>query len=121
MLLTRLDHVQIAMPPGAPAEQQARAFYAGLLALPEIPKPPILAARGGIWFQGAGFQLHLGVEPDFRPAKKAHPAFRTGDVDQLARVLQGAGVAVTWDDAIPGQRRFYAGDPFGNRLEFMAD
>lgn len=121
MTLTRLDHVQIAMPHGAEAEAAARAFYAGLLELSEVPKPPILAARGGVWFQGLNFQVHLGVEQDFQPAKKAHPAFRSSDLDGLARVLQAAGVPVTWDEAIPGVRRFFAADPFGNRLEFIAE
>jgi catechol 2,3-dioxygenase-like lactoylglutathione lyase family enzyme len=113
-----LDHVQIAMPPGREAE--ARAFYGGLLGLTEIPKPPLLAQRGGVWYQGAGFQLHLGVEADFRPARKAHPAFQVADLDRLAHTLAAAGVETVPDDAIPGVRRFYASDPFGSRLEFMA-
>lgn len=118
MPLEKLDHVQLAMPPGA--EDAAREFYSGLLELTEIPKPPILAARGGVWFQGPDFQVHLGVEQDFHPAKKAHPAFRSSQLNDLARALDAAGVQLTWDDAIPGVHRFFAADPFGNRIEFIA-
>jgi catechol 2,3-dioxygenase-like lactoylglutathione lyase family enzyme len=116
-MLAALDHLQLAMPPKG--EAAARAFYGGLLGLRETPKPPALAARGGVWFQGA-IALHLGVEPDFRPARKAHPAFRVRDLGALAARLAAAGHAVTWDDALPGVRRFYTADPFGNRLEFLA-
>lgn len=121
MPLTALDHVQLAMPPGAEAEAAARAFYGGLLELGELFKPPILAARGGVWFGGPGFQLHLGVETDFHPARKAHPALRCSDLDALARTLLAASYSVEWDEAIPGVRRFYSSDPFGNRLEFLAE
>ena len=106
----RLDHVQVAAPPGC--EQEARAFYGGVLGLREIEKPTSLAARGGVWFE----QLHVGVEEDFRPARKAHPAFVVDDLDALAARIGH----VVWDDAIPGVRRFYAADPWGNRLEFVA-
>ena len=121
MTLTKLDHVLLAMPPGPEAEAAAREFYSGLLELGEVAQPPILAARGGAWFQGMDFQVHLGIEQEFRPARKAHPAFRTNDLDGLARLLEAAGVVITWDVAIPGVRRFFSADPFGNRLEFIAE
>ena len=113
-----LDHVQLAAPPGC--EDAARAFYRDLLGLVEIPKPPALQDRGGVWFACGAQQLHLGVEEPFAPARKAHPALAVDDLDALAERLAGAGVEVTWDDAIPGVRRFYAADPFGNRLEFLS-
>ena len=102
------------MPTGQ--EEAARAFYAGLLGLSEIPKPAALQARGGVWFSLAeGLQLHLGVETPFQPARKAHPAFRVPDLDSLSQKLG----EVQWDNAIEGVQRFYAQDPFGNRLEFL--
>jgi catechol 2,3-dioxygenase-like lactoylglutathione lyase family enzyme len=111
----RLDHVQIAGPPGC--EAVARAFYGGALGLEEIEKPEPLRARGGVWFRlGGGQELHVGVDGAFTPARKAHPAFAVDDLDALAARLAD----VTWDDALPGVRRFYASDPFGNRLEFLA-
>ena len=118
-----LHHVQVAAPPGC--EPAARAFYGGLLGLPELEKPPLLAIRGGCWFALAGAELHVGVEDPFAPARKAHPALAAGsgvELDVLARTLSDAGVAVTWaDDAeIPGQRRFHVSDPWGNRLEIVA-
>jgi len=88
-----------------------RAFYGGVLGMREVEKPPALAARGGVWFE----QLHVGVEEGFAPARKAHPAFRVDDLDALAARIGD----VQWDEAIPGVRRFYAHDPFGNRLEFL--
>jgi hypothetical protein len=84
-----------------------------------VAKPPVLAARGGCWFRGGGLEVHLGVEPDFSPASKAHPGILVTDLHALAERLENAGVAVLWDDAFTGYDRFYAGDPFGNRLEFM--
>jgi catechol 2,3-dioxygenase-like lactoylglutathione lyase family enzyme len=111
----RLDHVQIAGPPGC--EAVARAFYGGALGLEEIEKPEPLRARGGVWFRlGGGQELHVGVDDAFAPARKAHPAFAVDDLDALAARLAD----VTWDDTLPGVRRFYASDPFGNRLEFLA-
>ena len=118
MELRSIDHVQVAGPPGC--EPAARSFYGDLLGLREIPKPPELSARGGVWFQLGEQELHVGVEPEFRPALKAHPAFRCADPDALAGALEQAGVPVTWDDDLPGVRRFYTADPFGNRLEVMA-
>jgi catechol 2,3-dioxygenase-like lactoylglutathione lyase family enzyme len=117
-----IDHVQISCPPGS--EDACRAFYAGVLGLPEVEKPPALAVRGGCWFRGtgelAGTELHLGVEADFRPARKAHPGMVRPDLDALADRLAAAGYPVTWSDDIPGRRRFHSADPHGNRLEFLA-
>ncbi len=85
----------------------------------EITKPPELAARGGLWVRADGVEIHLGVEPDFRPARKAHPGIRVGDLDGLAERLAEHGVEVTWDDNFPGHRRFFAFDNLGNRMEFL--
>lgn len=116
--LRRLDHVQLAMPPGA--EATAESFYAGVLGLTRVEKPAALAKRGGCWFRGAEVELHLGVEADFRPARKAHPALRVEGLDALAAALDAAGQEVRWSDEVPGTRRFHTDDPFGNRLEFVA-
>ena len=113
----RLDHVQLAIPKGS--EALCRAFYCDLLGWREVEKPPILAARGGLWLDIGEGQVHLGGEDDFRPARKAHPALLVEDLDALAQRLQNAGVTVTFDEAIPAVRRFYANDPVGNRLEFI--
>jgi catechol 2,3-dioxygenase-like lactoylglutathione lyase family enzyme len=115
---TAIDHVQLAMPVGA--EDAARRFYSSLLGMTEIPKPTELAKRGGCWFQSGEVQVHLGVEENFRPAKKAHPAFRCGDYDALVSRLQAAGVEVTDAEEIPGVRRCHVHDPFGNRIELIA-
>ncbi len=115
MPVTGIDHVQLAAPPGCEAE--ARAFYAGLLGLQEVAKPPALAARGGCWFRAGAQELHVGVEEPFAPARKAHPGLVADDLDRLAERLTGAGIAVAWDDTIPSVRRFHVADPFGNRLE----
>ena len=112
-----IDHVQLAMPPGG--EAAARHFYSGLLGLPEVPKPPLLAARGGCWFEGPAVRLHLGVEPDFRPAKKAHPALLVDDLDGLAAELAAAGATVVPDTDLPGVKRCHVADPFGNRIELI--
>jgi catechol 2,3-dioxygenase-like lactoylglutathione lyase family enzyme len=111
-------HVQLAMPAGG--ESRAEAFYSGLLGLERAEKPPELAARGGCWFRGDGIELHLGVEQDFRPAKKAHPAFLVTNLDQLERRLADRGVEVKRDVELQGHRRFHVDDPFGNRLELIA-
>jgi catechol 2,3-dioxygenase-like lactoylglutathione lyase family enzyme len=108
-----LDHVQVAAPPGC--EDEARAFYGELLGLPEIEKPEPLRGRGGVWFE----HLHVGVEEDFAPARKAHPALRVNDIDALAERLSAAGRRVDWDEALPGVRRFYTADPWGNRVELL--
>src|SRR5690606_8168960 len=116
-MIRGLDHVQVAAPPAC--EDAARAFYADLLGLQEVPKPPILAARGGAWFQVGAQQLHVGVEEPFSPARKAHPAFASDAAGELAKRLSGARHPGTWDDAVPGVRRFFVADPWGNRLEFV--
>lgn len=116
--MLRLHHVQLAIPPGA--EDLCRRFYGNLLGMEEIPKPPGLAARGGLWMRSGGVEIHLGVEENFRPARKAHPAILVTDLDDLALTLARAGHEPLWDDAIPAVRRFYIEDPLGNRLEFMA-
>jgi GNAT superfamily N-acetyltransferase len=112
-----LDHVQLAMPPGG--EDIARAFYSGVLGLKETPKPANLARRGGVWFESGAVRIHLGVEQDFRPAKKAHPALLVRDLKALACRLQSANVTVITDEPLDGYDRFYAADPFGNRVEFL--
>ena len=106
------------MPPGA--EAAARAFYAGLLGLAEVAKPAALAARGGVWFRAGALELHLGVEDDFRPARKAHPGILADDLDGLAARLHAHGMHPRPDANLPGYRRFYLDDCFGNRLEFLA-
>ena len=112
-----IHHVQLAMPAGG--EEQAEAFYADLLGLDREPKPDALAARGGCWFRGHGIELHLGVEEDFRPARKAHPGLLTADLDALAAACEEAGHPVEWDPNFPGHRRLYVSDPVGNRLELL--
>ncbi|MER7697121.1 MULTISPECIES: glyoxalase [unclassified Streptomyces] len=115
--LAAVDHVQLTAPPGS--EDALRGFYADALGMTEIPKPPVLAARGGCWFASGPVQLHLGVEEDFHPAKKAHPGLRVTGIVAYAARLETHGVAVEWGGALPGHRRFYAHDPVGNRLEFL--
>ena len=119
MQILSLDHVQLAMPEGE--EDRARAFFGGVLGMEEEVKPEPLASRGGCWFRSGGAILHLGVEKDFAPQKKAHPAFCVSELDQLASRLEEAGYPVNWDTALPERRRFYTADPFGNRIEFMQD
>jgi catechol 2,3-dioxygenase-like lactoylglutathione lyase family enzyme len=115
--LVAVDHVQLAMPRGREAE--ARGFYQAVLGLEERPKPPVLAARGGCWFSNDRVALHLGVEDDFRPARKAHPAVMVRDLDGLCSALEAAGHEVRFDDEVPGVRRCYVDDPFGNRIELI--
>ncbi len=112
-----IHHVQLACPAGS--EDDLRAFFVGVLGFEELPKLPVLAARGGCWFRGHGIELHLGVEPDFRPALKAHPGLLVDDLDAWAARLTAAGHPVDFDDDFPGMRRFYSADPNGNRLEFL--
>ncbi len=114
-----LDHVQVAAPIGSEAE--ARGFYGDLLGLVEIAKPEALRARGGVWFACGAQQLHVGVSGDFAPAAKAHPALRVlrVDLDRIAERLAEAGRPVHWDEEIPGVRRFYTEDPWGNRVELL--
>ncbi|MEU6906178.1 VOC family protein [Streptomyces coeruleorubidus] len=116
-MIVALDHVQLAAPPGS--EERLRAYYAGVLGMTEIPKPPLLARRGGCWFQAGAVQLHIGIEEDFGAAKKAHPGLRVTGIDAYAARLAAHGAPVTWDSALPGHKRFYSHDPVGNRLEFL--
>jgi catechol 2,3-dioxygenase-like lactoylglutathione lyase family enzyme len=115
----RLHHVQVSCPPGG--EDVARAFYSGGLGLDEVAKPPALAARGGVWFRSpGGAEIHVGVEQEFRPARKAHPALHVDDIAAAAARLAAAGYPVTWDDLFPGHRRFYTADGHGNRVEILS-
>lgn len=109
-----IDHVQLAIPVGG--EDAARAFYAGVLGLQELPKPPILAARGGAWFHAGTVEIHVGVERDFVPARKAHPALL---VDDLRGFVESAGLDARWSEEIPGTVRCHVDDPFGNRIELI--
>jgi catechol 2,3-dioxygenase-like lactoylglutathione lyase family enzyme len=117
MRVNAIDHVQLAMPPGKEAE--ARAFYGGVLGIPEVPKPPNLARRGGCWFVSGALKIHLGVENDFRPARKAHPALLAQDLAALKAQIQAAGYAVKTDEPLEGYNRIYVDDPFGNRIELL--
>jgi len=118
-MIAGLDHVQLAIPRGG--EETARAFYGGVLGLVEREKPVQLRANGGLWFEGAGLQLHLGVEDDFGPARKAHVAFIVRDLDGLGMNLRAAGSSYDPDDRVPGRARAYTADPFGNRIELIED
>jgi catechol 2,3-dioxygenase-like lactoylglutathione lyase family enzyme len=115
--VARIDHIQLAAPEGC--EAAAREFYGALLGMKEIEKPPLLRARGGCWFECGNRQLHIGVERNFAPAKKAHPGFAVADLDELRQALAARGIPAIDDDTIPGTRRFYAEDPWGNRIEFV--
>jgi catechol 2,3-dioxygenase-like lactoylglutathione lyase family enzyme len=117
MQIMQIEHVQLAMPVGG--EQLARRFYGELLRIPEVMKPANLAKRGGCWFERGNLKLHLGVETDFRPARKAHVALLVEDLAQLRRILSAADVAVKDDEPLQGYHRIYVDDPFGNRLELM--
>jgi catechol 2,3-dioxygenase-like lactoylglutathione lyase family enzyme len=120
-VITGIDHVQVAAPPGCEAE--ARGFYGRLLGLAELSKPAELAARGGVWFACGPQQLHVGVAADFAPAGKAHPALAVAsasDLDVLAERLTLAAAPVHWDADLPGVARFYTEDPWGNRIELLA-
>jgi len=112
-----LDHVQLAMPAGG--EAHAIAFYERLLGLPLVAKPPRLAERGGCWFERGDLKVHLGVDPAFRPATKAHPAFVVDDLAALAAALAEAGHRVVDEDPLDGYDRVYVDDPFGNRIELL--
>ena len=119
MPLTRIDHVQLAIPRGG--EDAARGFYGTLLGLDEVAKPPELAARGGCWFERGALRIHLGVEADFRPARKAHPALRVTEFAGLIARLCEADCAVVEDSLFEGSQRAYVDDPFGNRIELIAE
>lgn len=112
--LLRVDHVQLAMPPGQ--EERAAAFYEGVLGIPRVPKPMPLAARGGCWFERGDLKVHLGVEAEFRPARKAHPAFAVSALSELVDRLREAGLDVRPGDAA---NQVYVDDPFGNRIELL--
>ena len=114
---TAIDHVQLAMPEGM--EDDARAFYSGLLGMTEIDKPAELKKRGGCWFSSGPVQIHLGIEPAFRPARKAHPALRCHDYDELIARLKNAGIETKADQSIPRVERCHIFDPFGNRIELI--
>lgn len=116
--ITGIDHVQLAMPVGA--EELARQFYSGVLGLAEIPKPAVLALRGGVWFQCGGAQLHLGADPHFQAARKAHPALVVADFAAFAEHLARERVALTAEDEVGGRQRATLADPFGNRVELIA-
>jgi catechol 2,3-dioxygenase-like lactoylglutathione lyase family enzyme len=115
--IKRIDHVQVAIPPGG--EAKAEAFYAGILGFEILPKPAALAVRGGRWFACNGVQLHVGVEVDFRPARKAHPAIVVGSLDALVQHLASASITVSWNDELAETRRCFVDDPFGNRIELI--
>jgi len=112
-----IDHVQLAMPAGREAE--AESFYCGVLGFSILPKPEPLALRGGRWFASGAVQVHLGVEEEFRPARKAHPALRVDGFDDLVAKLEESGASWRWDLELPGVRRLYVDDPFGNRIEVI--
>jgi catechol 2,3-dioxygenase-like lactoylglutathione lyase family enzyme len=116
MTIVGIDHVQLAMPAGR--EEDARRFYCHLLGLPETPKPRELAKRGGVWFESSQVKIHLGVDPEFRPATKAHPALLVKDLRGLVERLRDASVPVV-DEPLAGFHRVYVTDPFGNRIELM--
>ena len=118
MAILGIDHVQVAVPRGS--EDEARAFYAGVLGLEEIPKPEPIRARGGVWFRAGAQELHLGVEEPFAPARKAHPGLVADDLDALRARLRATGLAYEDDAKIAGVDRLFVSDPFGNRLELRA-
>lgn len=117
MQIEGLNHVQLAMPAGG--EDVARRFYEGVLGIPEVVKPPHLAKRGGCWFERGTLKVHLGVEQDFRPAKKAHPAFTVSDLSALIARMEAACFTPVEDEPLEGYNRRYVADPFGNRIELM--
>ena len=117
MPVVAIHHVQLAMPPGG--EELARRFYRDLLGIPEVPKPAHLAGRGGCWFEHGALRLHLGVETDFRPARKAHPALIATELDTLLETLAAAGHGIRREPQPRGPDQIYVDDPFGNRIEFV--
>jgi len=117
MKLLAIDHVQLAMPAGG--EAAARGFYGDVLGLPETPKPPHLAKRGGCWFERGALKIHLGVETDFHPARKAHPGLLVSDLQALKVALRDGGYVLRDDEPLEGYDRIYVDDPFGNRIEFL--
>lgn len=116
--MTRLHHVQVSCPEGG--EPAVRDFYGRLLGLDEVPKPEALVGNGGVWFRGEGYELHVGVQYSFVPARKAHPAFLVEDLDVVGQGFTAAGYELSWNDRFEGYRRFHLFDPHGNRVEVMA-
>ncbi|WP_147112579.1 VOC family protein [Tateyamaria sp. syn59] len=116
-MIEDIHHIQLAMPKGR--ENEARAFYVGVLQLSEVEKPDALRKRGGVWFESNGVRLHLGVEDPFVPAKKAHPGFRVKSLDQTIQILVTTGVAYRREIDLPDITRIYVDDPFGNRIELL--
>jgi catechol 2,3-dioxygenase-like lactoylglutathione lyase family enzyme len=112
-----IHHVQLSAPIGS--EAAARGFWTALLGFDEVEKPPALVAQRGCWFRGHGIEVHVGIDDDLEPARRAHPGLLVGDLDGWAARLEQHGHRVEWDDHFPGMRRFYAADPFGNRPEFL--
>ncbi len=117
MKVQRLDHVQLAMPAGG--EDAATVFYEGVLGIPRVPKTPHLEVRGGCWFEAGDLKIHLGVDPAFTPARKAHAGLLVEDLPGLVVALAAAGHPVSDDEPLEGYDRVYVNDPFGNRLELM--
>lgn len=117
MLIKRIDHIQLAAPIGG--EDKARTFFQDVLSLQEVEKPLELKKNGGVWFSNGHIHIHVGIEEPFLPAKKAHPAFEVSDIEALASQITEKGVSIQHDDRLPGAKRFYVSDPFGNRLEFL--
>jgi catechol 2,3-dioxygenase-like lactoylglutathione lyase family enzyme len=117
MAIIDIHHIQLAMPPGE--EESARFFYIGILGFEETPKPSNLVQRGGVWFRSNSVHLHLGIEVDFRPAKKTHPAFVVDDLETIEKRCTATGYSIVRDEPIPGYDRMYVTDPFGNRIELL--
>ena len=115
--IQQVQHVQLAIPVGG--EERARDYWVRVLGFDEVPKPPLLAARGGCWFRGTQVEMHMGIEEPFVPARKAHPAILVLGLDALAEHLSQTGAQVRWSAEVPGTRRFHTDDPIGNRLEFI--
>lgn len=117
MEIQNIDHVQLAMPAGG--EALAREFYGSLLGLTEVKKPENLKGRGGVWFANDGVKIHLGVDKEFTPARKAHPAFQVKNLGELRNLFEKTQHKIVDDEPLPGYKRFYINDPFGNRIEFL--
>ncbi|MDP1420070.1 glyoxalase [Peribacillus simplex] len=112
-----IDHIQLAAPKGS--EETARKFFKNILGFDEVEKPEELKKRGGVWFEFGNYQIHIGIEEPFYPAKKAHPAFEIENIEELKKHLVTNGIDVIEDDKLPGAKRFYISDPFGNRMELL--
>ena len=112
-----IDHIQLAAPKGS--EDTARKFFKNILGFEEVEKPEELKKRGGVWFEFGNYQIHIGIEEPFYPAKKAHPAFEIENIEELKKHLVTNGIDVIEDDKLPGAKRFYISDPFGNRMELL--